>query len=87
MEDIICQSSYVEVEAGGRAEWSFQTVPENAYGAELLNVVSSDTSIAEYRGGCIVGKGVGECRLYISDTEGAINREIKVSVRRGRRFW
>ena len=87
MEDIICESSYVEVEAGSRAEWSLRIVPEDAYGAELLNVVSSDTSIAEYRGGAIVGKGVGECRLYISDISGNINREVKVSVRRGRRFW
>ncbi len=87
LEDIICPSFHVSVGAGEQKEWRYQTVPENAYGADLLRVVSSNSSIAEYRGGYIVGKGIGECRIYIKNQSGTINHELRVTVKKGNKFW
>ena len=87
LEDIVCPSYFIEVGAGEQKEWRFQTVPENAYGADLLRVVSSDKNVAEYLGGYIVGKNIGECKIYIKNQSGSINRELRVSVRKGKKFW
>lgn len=87
LEDIVCPSYFIEVGAGEQKEWRFQTVPENAYGADLLRVVSSDKNVAEYLGGYIVGKNIGECKIYIKNQNGSINRELHVSVRKGKKFW
>ena len=87
LEDIVCSGCFIEVVAGEQKEWRFQTVPENAYGADLLRVVSSDKNIAEYLGGYIVGKNIGECKIYIKNQSGSINRELRVSVRKGKKFW
>lgn len=87
LEDIVCPSYFVEVGVGERKEWRFQTIPENAYGSDLLRVVSSDNNIAEYLGGYIVGKKTGECKIYIKTQNGSINRELRVNVRKGKKIW
>ncbi len=86
IEEILCPVSYMEVSAGEQKEWRYTVLPDNAYGADLLRTVSSDKNIAEYRGGYIVGKSAGECKIYIKTQSGNISRELRVVVKR-RKFW
>lgn len=85
--DILCPCSRLEVCAGEQAEWRYSVVPENAYGADTLKVFSSDKNVAEYRGGYVIGKHAGECRIYIKTADGSVSRELRVSVRKGKRIW
>ena len=87
LEDIIIPSSFIEVNVGEQKECKFQAVPENAYGIDLLRTMSSDKNVAEYRGGYVFGKAVGECKIYIKNSSGSISRELRISVKKGRKFW
>ena len=87
IEDIVLPGSYVELGAGEQKEWKYKVFPENAFGADTLRVISSDKNIADYRGGYVIGKGVGECKIYIKNPNSDISRELRVAVRKGRRSW
>jgi len=87
IEDIVCPCSFIEVGTGEQKEWKYRTVPENAYGKDLLRVVSSDKNIAEYRGGYIIGKNPGDCKIYIKDQSGSVSFELKVLVKKNKMFW
>lgn len=87
IEDIICPCSFIEIGAGEQKEWRYKVIPENAYGADTLRVLSTDKNIAEYRGGYILGKSVGECKIYIKNQSSSISRELRVTVRKGKRLW
>lgn len=87
MEDISCSCSFMELSVGEQKEWKYQIIPENAYGIEYLRILSSDKNIAEYQEGCIIGRKAGECRVYIKNQSGSISRELKVIVKKNRRFW
>ncbi len=87
IEEILCPCSFIEVGAGEQKEWRYKVVPENAYGADTLRVLSSDRNVAEYRGGYILGKSVGECRIYVKNQSGSISRELRVTVRKSKKFW
>lgn len=87
LSDIVCPCSFLEVEAGKQKEWRFRVVPENAYGADTLTVTSSDRTVAEYRGGYVIGKKAGECRIFIKSPDGSIGRELHVAVRKKKLFW
>ncbi len=87
MEDIICPCSFLELSVGEQKEWKYQLVPENAYGKDFLRAVSSDRNVAEYRGGYVLGKNLGECKIYIKNQSGTISRELKVSVKKSKKFW
>lgn len=87
IEDIVLPGSYVELGVGEQKPWRYQVLPENAYGADTLRVISSDKNIADYRGGYVIGKGIGECRIFIKTQNGSHSRELRVTVRRGRRAW
>jgi len=52
-----------------------------------LRVVSSDKNIAEYRGGYIIGKNPGDCKIYIKDQSGSVSFELKVLVKKNKMFW
>lgn len=82
IEDIICPCNFLELGVGEQKEWKYQLVPENAYGKEFLRVESSNKNVAEYRGGYILGRGLGECKIYIKNQNGSVSREIKVSVKK-----
>lgn len=86
IEDILCPCSFLEVGVGEQKEWRYQVVPENAYGVEFLRAISSDKNVADYRGGYVLGKAVGDCKIYIKNQSGTVSRELKVSVRKGKRF-
>lgn len=87
IEDIVLPSSYVELGAGEQKEWRYKVFPENAFGADTLRVVSSNKNVADYRGGYVIGKGIGECKIYIKSPNSNISRELRVAVRKGRRSW
>lgn len=87
IEDIICPCSFIELSAGEQKEWKYSIVPSNGYGADTLRVVSSDKNIAEYRGGYILGKSAGECKIYIKNQNGSVSREVKVTVKKSKRLW
>lgn len=87
IEDIICPCNFLELTVGEQKEWKYQIVPHNAYGVEFLRILSTDKNIAEYRGGYILGKNVGNCKIYIKNQSGSISRELKVSVKKSRKFW
>ena len=87
IEDIICPSSFLELSVGEQKEWKYQLVPENAYGGDFIRAVSSDKNVAEYRGGYIIGKGIGECKIFIKSENGSISRELRVTVKKNRKFW
>lgn len=87
MEDIVCPCNFLELTVGEQKEWRYQIVPDNAYGRELLRIESSDKSVAEYRGGYIIGKTVGNCKIYVRNQSGSISRELRVTVRKNRKFW
>lgn len=87
IEDIICPCSFIELGSGEQKEWRYKVLPDNAYGADTLRVISSDKNIAEYRGGYILGKSIGECKIYIKNQSGSISRELRVTVRKGKRLW
>ncbi len=87
MEDILCPCSYLELGTGEQKEWRYRVVPENAFGADTLRIMSTDKNIAEYRGGFVIGKGIGECRIFIRNQDGSISRELRVMVKRSRRGW
>lgn len=86
IDDIICPCSFLELTVGEQKEWKYRIVPDNAYGADLLRIVSSDKNVSEYRGGYVLGKNVGDCKIYIKNQSGSISRELKVSVRKSKRF-
>ena len=85
--DITCPCSRLEVRAGEQAEWRYSVVPEHAYGADTLKIFSSDKNVAEYRGGYVIGKHAGECRICIRTADGSVSRELRVAVRKGKRIW
>lgn len=87
IEDIVCPCGFLEIGVGEQKEWKYQLVPENAYGKDFLRAVSSDKNIAEYRGGYILGKSLGDCKIYIKNQSGSISRELKVSVKKSKKFW
>ena len=87
IEDIICPCSFLELGVGEQKEWKYQLIPENAYGKDFLRAVSSDRNVAEYRGGYVLGKGLGECKIYIKNQSGSVSRELKVSVKKSKKFW
>ena len=87
IDDIICPCSFLELTVGEQKEWKYRIVPDNAYGVDLLRIVSSDKNVAEYRGGYVLGKNVGDCKIYIKNQCGSISRELKVSVRKSKKFW
>lgn len=87
IEDIICPCSFLELGVGEQKEWKYQLVPENAYGKDFLRAVSSDKNVAEYRGGYVLGRGLGECKIYIKNQSGSVSRELKVSVKKSKKFW
>ncbi len=87
IEDILCPCSFIELGAGEQKEWRYKVIPDNAYGADTLRVVSSDKNIAEYRGGYILGKNIGECKIFVRNQSGSISRELRVTVRKGKRLW
>lgn len=87
IEDIVLPGSYVELGVGEQKEWKYRVFPENAFGSDTLRVVSSDKSVADYRGGYVIGKGIGECKIYIKSQNGNASRELRVVVRKGRRSW
>ena len=62
-------------------------VPEHAYGVDTLKIFSSDKNVAEYRGGYVIGKHAGECRICIRTADGSVSRELRVAVRKGKRIW
>ena len=37
--------------------------------------------------GRVIGKGIGECRIYIKNQSGTINHEVRVTVKKGNKFW
>lgn len=82
IQDVECPCAYMEMKAGEQKQWRFRVIPENAYGADQLRVISSDKSVADYRGGYVIGVGAGECRIYVKNESGTISRELKVSVKR-----
>lgn len=85
--DILCPCSRLEICAGEQAEWKYSVVPENAYGADTIRVFSSDKNVAEYRGGYVIGKHAGECRICIKTADSSVSRELRVTVRKGKRIW
>lgn len=87
IKDIICPCSFLELRIGEQKEWRYKVLPDNAYGADTLRVISSDKNIAEYRGGYILGKNAGECKIFIKNQSGSISRELRVTVRKGKRLW
>ena len=87
LEDVICPCSFLELSVGEQREFRFQAVPKNAYGIDLLRTISSDKNVAEYRGGYVFGKAAGECKIYIKNSSGSISRELRISVKKGRKFW
>lgn len=87
IDDIICPCSFLELAVGEQKEWKYQIIPENAYGIDFLRIASSDKNVAEYRGGYVLGKNVGDCKIYIKNQSGSISRELKVSVRKSKKFW
>lgn len=87
MTDILCPCSYMEIQAGEYREWRFKVIPPDSYGADTLRVLCSDKSIAEYRGGYIIGKKPGECKIYVKTQDSSISRELKVIVKRGKYMW
>lgn len=87
IDDIICPCSFMEIGIGEQKTWKYEVVPENAYGVEMLRAVSTDKNIAEYRGGYILGKNIGECKIYIKNQSGSISRELRVTVKRSKKFW
>ena len=87
IDDIICPCSFLELVVGEQKEWKFQIIPENAYGVDLLRIASSDKNVAEYRGGYILGKNIGDCKIYIKNQSGSISRELKVSVKKNKKVW
>ena len=87
IDDIICPCSFLELAVGEQKEWKYQIIPENAYGIDFLRIASSDKNVAEYRGGYVLGKNVGDCKIYIRNQSGSISRELKVSVRKSKKFW
>ncbi|KAB5604757.1 Ig-like domain-containing protein [Bifidobacterium jacchi] len=82
MRGVKVSADSVRVEAGSQIPWRFAAVPADACGADLLRAVSEDPAVAQYRGGYIVGVGVGETIIRISTSDGMVNRWIPVSVRR-----
>ena len=86
IEDIICPCGYLELGVGEQKEWKYRIVPENAYGIDFLRAASSDKNVAEYRGGYVIGKNSGGCKIYIRNQSGSISRELKVSVKKGKKF-
>lgn len=87
IEDILCPCSFLELGVGEQKEWKYQIIPENAYGKDFLRVVSSDKNVAEYRGGYVLGKNSGECKIYIKNQSGSVSRELKVLVKKSKKFW
>lgn len=87
IDDIICPCSFLELTVGEQKEWKYQIIPENAYGIDFLRIVSSDKNVAEYRGGYVIGKNIGDCKIFIKNQSGSISRELKVSVRKSKKFW
>ncbi|MCD8048544.1 MAG: Ig-like domain-containing protein [Clostridia bacterium] len=87
IEDIICPCSFLELTAGEQKKWKYQVVPENAYGVDFLQIISSDKNVAEYRGGYVLGKSAGCCKIYVKDQSGSISRELTVSVKKSKKFW
>lgn len=87
IEDIVCPCSYIELGTGEQKEWKYSIIPENGYGADTIRAVSTDKNIAEYRGGYILGKSAGECKIYIKNHSGSISRELKVTVKKNRKLW
>ena len=78
---------HAELGVGEQKEWRYKVFPENAFGADTLRVVSSDKNVADYRGGYVIGKGIGECKIYIKSPNSNVTRELGVTVRKGRRSW
>ena len=87
IEDILCPCSFLELGVGEHKEWKYQIIPENAYGKDFLRAVSSDKNVAEYRGGYVLGKNLGECKIYIKNQSGSLSRELRVSVKKSKKFW
>ena len=87
IEDIVCPCSFLELTVGEQKKWQIQVVPPNAYGFDSLRILSSDKNVAEYRGGYIIGRSVGNCTIYIKNQIGSLSRELKVSVKKNKRLW
>ncbi|MCC8130393.1 MAG: Ig-like domain-containing protein [Ruminococcus sp.] len=86
IEDIVCPCSFLELGEGEQREWKFRVIPDNAYGIDFLRISTTDRNIAEYRGGYIIARSTGECKIYVRNQSGTISRELRVSVRKSRRF-
>ena len=84
LEEISCPGGVIELGAGEQTEWSYTVVPHDAYGVDLLRVVSTDSTVAEYRGGYIVARNNGCCKICVKDASGTVLCESNVFVRRGR---
>jgi len=80
IEDIICQSSYVEVAVGESAEWKYTLEPENCFERDLIKVWSSDENIAYYRGGRIFGKAPGTANISVYTPDCKIKKNCRVTV-------
>lgn len=87
IEDILCPFFFVEMCVGEQKEWKYSVVPENAYGVDLLRVISTNKNVADYRGGYIVGNGIGECKIYVKTLNGELSRELRVIVKKGKWGW
>ena len=84
LEEITCPGGVFELNVGEQKEWHYRVVPADAYGVDMLRVVSSDSTIAEYRGGYVVGKNSGCCRISVKDANGSVLCESSIFVKRGR---
>ncbi len=87
LEEILFPGSFLELNAGEQREWRYEVRPPNAFGADTLRVASSDKNIAEYRGGYILGKSPGECKIYVQNQSGSVSRTLRVTVRKGKGLW
>ncbi len=87
LEEIRCPGSFVEVGVGDRKEWRYTVIPPHAYESDMLRAVSTDPGVAEYRGGYVVGNGAGECKIYIKNPSGSVTTELRVTVKKNRKFW
>ena len=82
VEEIWVSAASVEVKAGQYVALNFAAGPQNAYGADRIEAVSTDPSVAEYRGGYIVGHSKGECSIIIKTQDARIKREVAVRVKK-----
>jgi uncharacterized protein YjdB len=86
IKDIVCTSSYVELNVSDQREWKFEVIPENCYERDLIKIHCSDNTIATYRGGYIIGKSPGNTNITIYTPDNKISRNCRITVKRGSLF-